>query len=127
MTKNDDPDAAPEGGLTPGAVSYLQIPALDVTTSAGFYEAIFGWQVERNSPSFEAPGLIGQWVTDRRPALDTGMLAWINVGSIDDALELVRAHGGEIVEPPSPDGPRLLATIRDPAGNSLGLVQHGRG
>ena len=27
--------------------------------------------------------------------------------------------------PPTPDGPRLLATVRDPAGNLLGLAQHG--
>ncbi len=127
MTANDDADSAPEGGLVPGAVSYLQIPALDVLTSAAFYEAIFGWRIESPYPSFEAPGLIGQWVTDRRPALDAGLLAWINVGSVDDALELVRAHGGEVVAAPAPDGPRLLATIRDPAGNTVGLVQHGPG
>jgi uncharacterized protein len=125
MTANHDADSAPEDGLTLGAVSYLQIPALDVMTSATFYEAIFGWRVERPYPSFEAPGLIGQWVTDRRPAIDTGVVAWINVASIDDTLELVRAHGGEVIEPPAPDGPRVLVTIRDPAGNTVGLVQHG--
>jgi len=30
-----------------------------------------------------------------------------------------------VVETPSPDGPRWLATIRDPGGNALGIVQHG--
>jgi uncharacterized protein len=112
-------------GLANGQICYLQIPARDVMKSAEFYERVFGWRIERPHPSFEAPGLIGQWVSDRRPAADSGLLAWISVDSIDATLEAVRAGGGEIVDPPSADGPRWLATIRDPAGNTLGLAQHG--
>src|SRR5208282_4459572 len=100
-----------------GQVCYLQIPALDMMKSANFYESVFGWQIERPYPSFEAPGLIGQWVTDRPAAMAAGLLAWINVDRIDRVLELVRASGGEVLTPPSPDGPRWLATIRDPGGN----------
>jgi predicted enzyme related to lactoylglutathione lyase len=103
----------------------LQIPALDVTASAAFYETIFGWKVERPFPSFEAPGLIGQWVCDRRPAPEAGPLFWINVDHIDDVLQAVGANGGVVVATPSADGPRWLATIRDPAGNALGIAQHG--
>jgi hypothetical protein len=51
-------------------VAYLQIPARDVSKSAEFYEHVFGWLVEQPNPSFEAPNLIGQWVTDRAPAGD---------------------------------------------------------
>jgi uncharacterized protein len=110
---------------THGQVSYLQIPALDAMQSAGFYEKVFGWHVERPYPSFESPALIGQWVTDRPAAPAGGLLAWINVDRIDDALDLVRSNGGEVLEPPAPDGPeRLLATIRDPGGNVIGIVQH---
>jgi predicted enzyme related to lactoylglutathione lyase len=108
-----------------GQLCYLQIPALNLIESAAFYEKIFGWKIERPYPSFEAPGLIGQWVTDRPPAAAGGLLAWINVDRIDDILEAVRSSGGEVVEPPSPDGPRWLATIRDPAGNVIGIAQHG--
>ena len=64
-------------------------------------------------------------MTDRPPARDGGLLAWINVDRIDATLESVRASGGEVLDPPSPDGPRTLATIRDPAGNVLGIAQHG--
>ena len=126
MTVNDDAESTRVDRMKHGQVCYLQIPALDMMKSAAFYEKIFGWQIERPHPSFEAPGLIGQWVSDRPPAPDAGLLAWINVDRIDDVLESVRASGGGVLEPPSPDGPRWLATIRDPAGNVLGIAQHGR-
>jgi uncharacterized protein len=125
MTANDKVESEPASGHKHGQVCYLQIPALDLMTSAVFYEKVFRWQIERPHPSFEAPGLIGQWVTDRAPAPEAGLLIWINVDRIDDILESVRTSGGEVVEPPSPDGPRWLATIRDPAGNLLGIAQHG--
>src|SRR5271165_4240220 len=117
MTAKGEAESTTVSGLTHGQVCYLQIPALDTMKSAEFYEKVFGWKIERPYPSFEAPGLIGQWVSDRPPASSAGFLAWINVEGIDEILALVAASGGEVVEPPSPDGPRWLATIRDPAGN----------
>jgi uncharacterized protein len=125
MAENDDAEAARVSGMQHGQICYLQIPALDLMKSAEFYEKVFGWQIERPYPSFESPGLIGQWVTDRAPAPDAGPLIWINVQNIDHTLASVRASGGEVIEPPSADGPRWLATIRDPAGNVLGIAQHG--
>jgi uncharacterized protein len=108
-----------------GRLSYLQIPAADVWRSAEFYEKVFGWRIERPYPSFEAPGLIGQWVDDRAPGAEAGLMAWIYVEDIGAAFELVRASGGEVVAEPSEDGPtRILATIRDPGGNAIGIWQH---
>lgn len=108
-----------------GQVVYLQIPALDVATSAAFYGRVFGWRVEPPQSGFEAPGIIGQWVTDRPAAIDSGPLLWINVDAIDATLASVPSSGGEVLEQPSADGPRWLATIRDPGGNVIGLAQHG--
>ncbi len=125
MAADDESESIRAKGMTHGQVCYLQIPSLDLATSASFYEKVFGWKIERPYPSFEAPGLIGQWVTDRPPAATGGLLAWINVERIEEALESVRASGGEVVELPSADGPRWLATIRDPAGNLIGIAQHG--
>ena len=126
MTEGVDHAPAARTGPARGEVAYLQIPAKNVTQSAEFYEHVFGWQVEQPNPSFEAPNLIGQWVTDRAAAGDGGMLAWIHVDNIQVALEMVRSDGGEVLEQPVADGPqRLLATIRDPAGNVVGIVQQG--
>src|SRR5215469_13244961 len=113
MTANDQVESARATTLVHGQLCYLQIPARDVAESSAFYEKVFGWQIERPYPSFEAPGLIGQWVTDRAPA-EGGLLAWIHVGRIEETLALVRANGGKVVGEILPDGPRLLATIVDP-------------
>ena len=40
-------------------------------------------------------------------------------------LEVARAAGATPREGPVPDGPRLLASFADPAGNLVGIVQHG--
>jgi predicted enzyme related to lactoylglutathione lyase len=111
--------------LVHGQVCYLQIPAADTKQSAEFYAAVFGWRVEHPHPSFEAPGLIGQWVEDRPPARDAGPLLWVHVDDMNATLDRVAANGGEVIEPPAPDGPiRTLATIADPAGNPVGLAGH---
>jgi predicted enzyme related to lactoylglutathione lyase len=111
--------------LRHGAVCYLQIPVVDLAAATAFYEHLFGWEFEGSHPSFEAPGLLGQLVDDRPPAADAGLLAWISVDGLDEALAAVAANGGSVVAPPSEDGTeRLLATVRDPAGNELGLVEH---
>ena len=107
-----------------GQIGYLQIPATDVWQSADFYRDVFGWHVERPYPSFEAPGMIGQWVDDRRPSPDTGPVARIVVEGLADTLRAATQHGGAVVAAPSLDnGERWLATITDPAGNTVGLVQ----
>jgi uncharacterized protein len=112
-------------GLQHGQVCYLQIPAADCMRSAEFYEAVFGWRIERPHPEFEAPGLIGQWVADRPPARDAGPVLWLAVQDLSATLERAVEHGGEIVEPPSADGPnRTLASVLDPAGNLVGLASH---
>jgi PhnB protein len=112
-------------GLVPGQLAYLQIPALDVTTSARFYARVFGWGVDPPEAGFEAPGLIGQWVTDRPPAPDAGPVGWIHVGDVRATLDVARDAGATLADGPVPDGPRLLGSFADPAGNLVGIVQHG--
>ncbi len=45
------------------------------------------------------------------------------VGNAAAAVEAVRSAGGEIVEPVDPHGREVVATLRDPAGNVLGIYQ----
>jgi uncharacterized protein len=111
--------------LRHGAVSYLQIPVRDLPAAAAFYEHVFGWELDGSHSSFEAPGLLGQFVADRPPAGGAGLLAWISVDGLEESLAAVAAAGGTVLDAPSEDGSeRLLATVQDPAGNVLGLVEH---
>jgi uncharacterized glyoxalase superfamily protein PhnB len=107
-----------------GQLVYLQIPAADITASARFYERVLGWQVGSDS-GFEAPGLIGQWVTDRPPAPDAGPVVWIHVDDVAHTLTEAESAGAVRRQEPTPDGPRLLASFSDPAGNLVGIVAHG--
>lgn len=112
-------------GLVHGQVCYLQMPAVDAARAAAFYQAVFGWQTEHPYQDFESPGLIGQWVPGRPAALDAGPMIWIHVADLGETLAQVAGHGGEVIDPPAPDGPdRMLATIVDPEGNSIGLASH---
>ncbi len=120
-----DSEAARALGLVHGQLCYLQLPAVSSQRAAAFYQAVFGWRIEAHYPDFEAPGLIGQWVEGRPPARDAGPMIWIHVADMAGTLERVTAHGGEILEPPAPDGPtRTLATIADSEGNPIGLAGH---
>jgi predicted enzyme related to lactoylglutathione lyase len=112
-------------GLAAGQLCYLQIPAVDVTAAARFYERIFGWRVAPPEAGFEAPGLIGQWVTDRPAAPDAGPVGWIHVPDVRRVLREAEAAGAALRDGPTPDGHRLLASFTDPAGNLVGIVQHG--
>lgn len=106
-----------------GQLGYLQIPAADVSRSAAFYAGVFGWHTDPDNAGFEAPGLIGQFDVERPSGAAAGPLLWLVAENMDQALLDVSRWGGELVDSPSLDGGvRLLATVRDPAGNLLGVV-----
>jgi predicted enzyme related to lactoylglutathione lyase len=106
-----------------GQIGYLQLPALDVATSAAFYRSVFGWEAELEHGSFQAPGMIGQWTTDLKPAASGGPVLWIWVDQLSPALHQVTAAGGSVRGRPRLDqGERWLVEVDDPAGNRIGLV-----
>ena len=107
-----------------GQPVYLQLPATDITTSARFFERVLGWRVDPPDSGFEAPGLIGQWITDRAPAPDAGPVMWIHVDDVARSLAEAQSAGAVLRQEPTPDGPRLLAAFSDPAGNLIGIVAH---
>jgi uncharacterized glyoxalase superfamily protein PhnB len=111
---------------------YLEIPAVDIRQSAAFYEKVFGWNIrggDSTRPSFDdATGYVsGAWVTGREISREPGLLPYIWIDEIDAILTRAAAHGGEVVEAPHIDSPggAWIATLRDPAGNMIGLYQEG--
>jgi predicted enzyme related to lactoylglutathione lyase len=113
----------------PGGVSYLRIPASDIPQSAEFYRAVFGWRLRGSpdAPSFsDGTGhVIGHWRTDLPAAGEAGVLPYIYVTSLDDTLRIAAEHGAELATEPYPEGNLWIATIRDPAGNVIGIWQAG--
>jgi PhnB protein len=114
----------------PGQLVYLQIPAIDIAASARFYERVLGWKVDPGAggtgAGFEAPGLIGQWITDRPPAADAGPVMWIGVDDVARTLARAGDAGAVTRQEPTPDGPRMLGAFSDPAGNLVGIAAHPR-
>src|SRR5881396_3259281 len=97
-----------------GGISYLRIPAEDPRRTAAFYEAVFGWPVDRDreDPSFEdgTGHVIGHFMADLPVAGEAGFQPYVFVERVDDTLEQVVAHGGEVVRPPYPEGDLWVAT-----------------
>jgi predicted enzyme related to lactoylglutathione lyase len=106
-----------------GQVVYLQLPAADLATSASFYQAVFGWSVDPVARSFEAPGIIGEWIAERPPADGAGPVVWLLADKLWPALDQIVAHGGRVAGRPELDnGERFLIQCDDPAGNRIGVA-----
>ena len=111
-----------------GHLGYLEIPAIEPRRSAEFYRLVLGWSIdERSRDDFRFSGgdglLIGRWVTTRAASREPGLRPYFYVDGIAAAIARVTANGGEIAEALRTEGDTQIATVRDPAGNSIGLWQ----
>jgi predicted enzyme related to lactoylglutathione lyase len=94
-------------------VGYLQIPALDVNASCAFYRSVLGWDTDPTWAGFTAPGVVGQFVTDRAPTSTDGTVLWIAVNRLNTVLDAVIEYGGTIVKTRTPEsGLRRQASRR---------------
>ena len=110
-----------------GGLSYLEIPTR-VRRSAIFFQHVLGWRLDERSSAdirfSDASGhLIGRWVSGCQLCREPGLLPHFYVEHIDDALGMVARYGGEVISAPYAEGDLWVATVRDPAGNVLGLWQ----
>ena len=118
----------PSPNYRTGKICYIEIPAIDISQSAQFYQRAFGWQIrQRNDGSTAFDDTIGEvsgtWVPGRPPSNVPGLLVYIMVASAATTIEAIIAAGGEIVQPVNPDEREVYALFRDPAGNILGIYQ----
>jgi uncharacterized protein len=111
----------------PGGVSYLRIAAPDPERSAAFYSAVFGWKIRQDSSAFEdATGhVIGHFMADLPVAGEAGVVPYVYVQDIAETLIRITDHGGQVTTKPYPEGDLWVAMTRDPAGNAIGVWQHG--
>ena len=118
----------PSPNYRTGKICYIEIPAIDISKSAQFYQQVFGWQIrQRNdgSTAFDdtVGGVSGTWVLDRPPSTNPGLLVHIMVASAATTIKAIIAAGGDIVQPVNPDEHEVYALFRDPFGNILGIYQ----
>ena len=111
-----------------GKICYVEIPANSIQESADFYQKVFHWEIRKRGDGAtafnDAVGQVsGAWVLNRPPSQTPGLFIYIMVDSVADAIESVKANGGEMVQPIGVDAPEITARFRDPAGNVLGLYQ----
>jgi predicted enzyme related to lactoylglutathione lyase len=111
-----------------GKICYIEIPATDIARSAEFYRQVFGWRLRQRGDGRtafdEGVGEVsGTWVLGRPAASIPGLLLYVMVDSVAATVDLVVAHGGEIVQAVGADAPEITARLRDPAGNVIGLYQ----
>jgi uncharacterized protein len=111
-----------------GKVSYLEIPAVDLEQSAAFYEAVFGWNVERrdagNIAFSDGTGeIIGRWISGRSVSSQPGILPYIYVNDVEAVRRMASRLGGYTEQEPYAEGNLRVARLRDPAGNVIGIWQ----
>lgn len=113
-----------------GWICYLEIPAVDVASSAAFYRDAFGWRLRQHGDGTTAfddgsDGRVvsGMWVTDRPPMTEPGIVISIMVDDVVAASDRIERSGGTVVRPYDPDGPEKIAWFRDPGGNVLGVYE----
>ena len=111
-----------------GKICYLEIPAIDINTSASFYKEVFGWDIRHRSDGHIAfddgvGEVSGTWVLGRKPLSEPGIIISIMVDDAKATVDAIVAHGGIITQELGKDAPEITAHFSDPAGNILGIYQ----
>jgi predicted enzyme related to lactoylglutathione lyase len=114
------------GSSTQGIKTVLH-PVSDLETAKAVYTALLGVPPQTDGPyyvGYEAEGQQIGLVPDGGPQGMTTPVAYWHVPDIEAKLAEVTAAGATLKEPPRDvGGGRLVATITDPDGNALGLIQ----
>ena len=102
-------------------------PVSDLATAKAVYAALLGVPPQTDEPyyvGFEAAGQYIGLVPGGRPQGMISPVAYWHVPDIEAKLAEVTAAGATVKEPAHDvGGGRLVATVTDPDGNVLGLLQ----
>jgi len=126
------PDGEP-GRVHPGKFTWFELATEDPSAARAFYGAIFGWRF-RDVPGTPTPyeiiegkaGKVGGLFRRARPAGAPVGARWFGLISVANpaaTADYVRAHGGEVIQPPSKvTGRGTHAVFRDPQGAVFGVL-----
>ncbi|WP_049574432.1 VOC family protein [Nonomuraea sp. SBT364] len=114
------------GSSTQGIRTVLH-PVSDLAKAKAMYAALLGIAPQADSPYYVGFDVEGQHiglVPDGGPQGMTSPVAYWHVEDIEAKLAEVTAAGATVTEAPHEvGGSRLVATVTDPDGNLLGLIQ----
>ena len=114
------------GSPTQGVKTVLH-PVSDLAAAKAVYAALLGVPPETDSDyyvGFEAAGQQIGLVPGGGPQRMTSPVAYWHVPDIEAKLAEVTAAGATVKDPPRDvGGGRMVATVTDPDGNVLGLIQ----
>jgi predicted enzyme related to lactoylglutathione lyase len=114
-------------GASPRGIKTVLHPVSDLAASKAVYEALLGVPPTDDSPyyvGFEAGGQHIGLVPGGGPQGMTSPVAYWHVPDIEARLAALGAAGATVTEPAHDvGGGRLVATVSDPDGNVLGLIQ----
>ncbi|MEO3802116.1 VOC family protein [Nonomuraea sp. B1E8] len=116
-------------GSSPQAIRTVLHPVSDLGKATAVYAALLGVPPQNDSPyyvGFEAGGQHIGLVPGGGPQGMTSPVAYWHVADIEAKLAEVIAAGATVKEAAHEvGGGRLVATVIDPDGNVLGLIQDG--
>ena len=114
------------GDTTEGIKTVLH-PVSDVAAAKAVYTALLGIAPQHDAPYYVGFDVAGQHIGLVPGGAAQGMtspVAYWHVPDIQAKLAEVTAAGASVKEPPHDVGAgRLVATVTDPDGNVLGLLQ----
>jgi catechol 2,3-dioxygenase-like lactoylglutathione lyase family enzyme len=121
--------------LKANTLSHIAIRVSDVAASTAWYQEIFGYEVfmdQRNDPSMPRTfGMIGGTAIELYKAPEPGAASGAPVisFSVDDIEQAHKALRSKNLGPEKPMvfGDAKLVLFRDPDGNTLEVIQLGRG
>ena len=105
----------------PAPIVFFDIAGPDMAQQAAFYRAVFDWDIRKDG-GFSAPVTAPLAATLRQDPHDK--IIYVGVDDVTATLAKIKANGGSIIQPRlEVKGVVVLGLFKDPAGNSMGLVE----
>jgi len=105
----------------PAPIVFLDIAGPDMARQMAFYRSVFDWDIQPDG-RFSAPVTLPLGAVLRQDPPDK--ILYAGVEDVTAALTLIVANGGSIIQPRfEVTGVVVLGLFKDPAGNSVGLVE----
>jgi len=114
-----------------GKICYLEIPAIDIQTSASFYSKAFGWKLRNRGDGATAfddgvGEVSGMWVLGKKPMTEAGIIISIMVDNAEATKKLIIDNGGKIIYSTTLNPGEVIMHFTDPTGNVMGIYQEAR-